>query len=725
MQSRLKNDGVFRARDTVRNRRWNEPHSSGFHYSSSNFRPSNALTNGDNNDKTSNDSKTSDSIIPEKIRWIFDETDGDFFDEDEDDSLFDDLFLTDDEDDGYSDSGGFIANDNDEDGPDASLNEDDLMMLHGMYPELDTVSSTTVGTNYSSTTPSSSSTSTDKQGSIAPTLVIEQVATAEKSIIPTTVSLDNILASLETDLSYFYLRDELGISEDVMWKITNDAPSVLGLKANNVRNKVHVLQSLVGFSDEEIRKLITSQPTLLQLSVKKNLSPTILYWIRQLEIGKNELKKLIMGCPALLKYSRANMHRKLMFFQTTMGYSLSECRKLLMKEPRLLTCSVKTGLIPRLNFLHKEVEISLPNIRTIVQKNPRVLLMSLEQNLTPKCVFYFIMTLQLETKDVGKMLLKYPQILDYNLEHHILPIHHYFLSLDFSTHEFSRIIQRYPRLITYSLIHTKRRIGYLRFELYLEADAIRRILYQCPQIVSLGQENLETTVDFLLQTVAPNTSLVGRQSTNGKRNKMPTESSANGEELVETDDRDALAILQILITGLPTLLTLSIDKNLRPKVEYLRDKLGQEELSSALLRMPPLLGYSLENRIKPRLEGMYDAKIPLGKITQAITLKQDAFETWLERQTQNQRKENAAAPRSRRAAPKSLSKTSNLAVIESSPAIVAPLIDQVATIQSNSADGNDGLPETTEDDDTDASTNAGNNRVVEDGGKITHWRRRR
>ena len=85
--------------------------------------------------------------------------------------------------------------------------------------------------------------------------------------------------------------------------------------------------------------------------------------------------------------------------------------------------------------------------------------MSVDQNLTPKCVFYFIMTLQMNTKDVGKLLIKYPQILDYNLEHHTLPIHHYFLSLDFSTYEFSRIIQKYPRLVTYSLIHIKRRIG--------------------------------------------------------------------------------------------------------------------------------------------------------------------------------------------------------------------------------------------------------------------------
>jgi len=709
-------------------------------HSGTNFRLNAAANNEDETPKGVNITDINIIAIPEKIRWIFEEAEGDFLDDD-DDSFFDDLFLTDDEDDEDNDSVDLLTDDNGDDEPDASLNEEDLMQLYDMYPGLHLASPpstrTTVGANNSSILSLSTSVSTNETTKILKMATDIETEYKENSD-STSVSLDNILASLESDLSYFYLRDELGISEDVMWKITNEAPSVLGLKAKNVRNKVHVLQSLVGFTDAEIRQLITSQPTLLQLSVKKNLSPTILYWIRQLEMGKKDLKALILGCPTLLKYSRANIHLKLVFFQTTMGYSLSDCRKLLVKDPRLLTSSVKTGLIPRLNFLHKEVEISLPNIRKITLKNPKILLMSVEQNLTPKCVFYFIMTLQMESKDVGKMLLKYPQVLDYNLEHHVLPIHHYFLSLDFSTHEFSRILQRYPRLITYSLIRIKRRIGYLRFELSLEANAIRRILHQCPQIVSLGQENIERTVEFLLQAVAPGASLVG--SNNGvvsgeNRNKYYETTKDGdigyvlGDEMVDTDDRDALSIVQILIAGLPTLLALSIDNNLEPKVDYLRERLGQEELSNALLRMPALLGYSLKNRIRSRLEKILKAEIPGGKVTVAITLKEDAFEKWLERQIQNRpknlrleiKKKHNTAARKRRMTQRTDSEKNPVG----SSSVTTPIIDQLeenATGRTNTMSGNENLPEITEDD-TDGGTNKGNSRVVEEGGKIIHWRR--
>lgn len=691
-----------------------------------------AANNDDEKEKIGNATDINSIAIPEKIRWIFEETEGDFM-EDDNDSFFDDLFLTDDEDDDedddYNDSSGFITDHSDEDGPDASLNEDDLMKLHDMHPGLDFVSpsqTTTVGAKNSSiSTPLTMASANN-------TTKILTMATDENSDA-TTVSVDNILTSLESDLSYFYLRDELGISEDVMWKITNDAPSVLGLKAKNVRNKVKVLQSLVGFTDAEIRQLITSQPTLLQLSVKKNLSPTIVYWIRRLEMGKKDLKALILGFPTILKYSRANINRKLSFFQTTMGYSLSDCRKLLVGEPRLLSGGVKTGLIPRLNFLHKEVEIALPDIRKIVLKNPKILLMSVEQNLTPKCVFYFIMTLHMESKDVGKMLLKYPQILDYNLEHHILPINHYFLSLDFSTYEFSRIIQRYPRLVTYSLIRIKRRIGYLRFELSLEANAIRRILHQCPQIVSLGQENLERTVEFLLQAVAPGASLVDTKNgiKNGKNRNTDNETNKDSDtgdvvdhEMVDADDRNALAIVQILVAGLPTLLSLSIDQNLEPKVKYLRERLGQEELSNALLRMPALLGYSLQNRVRPRLEKILQAEIPGEKITVAITLKDYDFEKWLERQIQKRSKDfrpvikndNNTTTRSR-----SLAKTN----IVGSSTVSEPIVDQLEENRKerkNRMSGKGNLPEIAEDD-TDSGVDKDNNRVVEEGGKIIHWRR--
>ncbi|KAL3911248.1 MAG: hypothetical protein SGILL_007355, partial [Bacillariaceae sp.] len=451
--------------------------------------------------------------------------------------------------------------------------------------------------------------------------------TASPPSIGTQISLD----SLSSDLSYFYLRDELGLSEDVMWNIMENAPSVLGFKADTVRNKVQVLQSLMGLSDEDVRQVISAQPALLHLSAKKNISPTVLFLQRQLQVSKKELRTLLLGCPTLLNYSRANLNAKIVnFFQNIMGFTVAETRRLLLKEPKVLRGSVKTGLIPRLLFLHKEVQISSQDLRTIVKKNPRILAMNVDQNLQPKLIFFFILTLRMEPRDVSKLLVKYPQVLNYSLERHIMPIYQYFTNtLDLSTLEFVRILKRYPRLLTYSLTRIKRRLGYLRFELQLNAESIRRILYQSPQVISLSQENVETTVKFLLEAVAPNAT----------QTLDPDENYVMSEESLE--------IVQTVVSGMPSLLGLNIETSLQPKVDYLKSNMGQEAFSRALLKSPLLLGYSLEKRIQPRMEMLLQGGVDPEKITIALPFKEEAFEAWLKGRIANAKQKRKAEEKQR------------------------------------------------------------------------------
>jgi len=133
-------------------------------------------------------------------------------------------------------------------------------------------------------------------------------------------------------------------------------------------------------------------------------------------------------------------------------------------------------------------------------------------------------------------------------------------------------------------------------------------------------------------------------------------------------------------------LQIVVEKNLEPKVNYLRDRLGQEELSSALLRLPPLLGYSLEKRIRPRLELILEAGVPGKRITVAITLKEDSFHVWLTKQEIKYR-----------------------------------------SIASTTVEYEDEMTGENEDNsETEDKTNRKskiNSRVIEDGGKIIHWRR--
>lgn len=426
----------------------------------------------------------------------------------------------------------------------------------------------------------------------------EEPTTIDDVPLALPLSLDQLSETFATNVSYFYLKNELNLSDTAMWRITYGASSALAMSTDVVRHKVNVLRETMELSDEHVRTILERFPAILHLSADKNLAPTILFLLRALDLGRDELRELVVTCPALLSYSRANLKSKFDFFRRIMKYSVKECRELFLEEPRILGSSVKTGLIPHLQFLLRDIEIPMDQLRLIVKKNPRILFYSLEQNLIPKLVYHFLMKLHMSTRQVTKLLLAFPQILDFNLDRTIQPKTHYFIKdLGFSNTEFACILLRYPRLYSLSLRNIKHSVGYLRFELRLSSSQVKQVLYRAPKLLSLNaEENVKDKFSYLQKTLGL------------------------------SDDQTRL-----LVAAMPSLLGLNIERNLQHKLDYLKSSFGAESiLRDSVLRCPSLLGYSLDNRIKPRVEAIIDAGLDPSSITVGIPKKQAAFETWLQ-----------------------------------------------------------------------------------------------
>jgi mTERF domain-containing protein len=396
-----------------------------------------------------------------------------------------------------------------------------------------------------------------------------------------------------------------------MWKVTYEAGSALGMTAATIRNKVECLRQSLDLSDADIRVIIERQPTILHLSAEKNIAPTIHFLMQLLDSGEADMRNIILDFPSVICYTTKNLKSKVAFFTDHLGLSTAETRSLFLAEPNLLRASVRTGLVPHMRFLRRDLDISAPALRQIVQKHPRILLYSLDDNLIPKLIFYCISTLHMTTDQVQKMLLQYPDaILKYNLDRHILPITSYFLKdLDMSAIEFRGILLKFPRIMTHSLVKIKHVLGYLRYEIGLSGHATKRILYQAPQVIGLSRTNLVSKVQYLQDSLglAP-------------------------EELLH------------VLAGMPTLLKLSIDSNLRPKVVYLGQSFGGDDslLREAVLKLPTLLGYSLDKRIRPRMEALLRAGVAPMSITVAIPMNESNFVAWLARKAAKGRPEPSA-----------------------------------------------------------------------------------
>lgn len=415
----------------------------------------------------------------------------------------------------------------------------------------------------------------------------------------------NFTQSLVPDIAYYYLQNTIGLSEETMWKITLEAGSVLGMTPRNLEKKISLLRRTMNLSDEDIRIILSKQPAILHYSAERNLGTTIIFLVRALDLSKQELRTMVLDSPSILGYSVDNLGRKLSFFGNTLGYMdnvdkvdrMERVRNLLVGTPKLLLSAVETGLMPRFQFLRNEIEFSLEELQLLYEKNPRLLLYSLDGNMREKIVFFFILQLHIEPENVRKLLLSFPKIMDYNLENHKKPIAEYYITeLGFSNSELGSIVTRFPRLFSYSLFKLKHVTGFLRFELGLDATQVKRVIFQAPQIVGLDTEGtLKKKLDLL-----------------------QTRLSLTSNEL------------GLVVSKMPTLMNLGTENNLLSKIKYLERVENHDAVKTMILKQPTLLGYSLEKRIRPRMEKILTAGLSADKVTVGISMTESKFQGWLE-----------------------------------------------------------------------------------------------
>ena len=414
------------------------------------------------------------------------------------------------------------------------------------------------------------------------------------------LSLDQLSESFAANVSYFYLQDELKLPDEALWRITYEAGSALGMTAATIRNKVDCLRKSLDLSDDDIRIIIGKQPTILHLSADKNIATTILFLVRSLDMGKSELRGIVLACPAILCYSKENLKSKIRFFTELAGFTVAETRSLFLAEPTLLRAGVKSALVPHMRFLKHDLLVTDDILfRRIVQGHPRILLYSLDANLVPKLIFYCISMLGMTATQVQKLLVDYPAFLSFHLDRHILPITNQFnQDLDMSAHEFCGVLLKFPRVISYSLKKIKRVLGYLRYELGFAGSDIKKIVKAWPPLFALSQSNLEKKVQCLRQAF-----------------------SLSPEEL------------RRVVVAKPNILRYNFDGALQPKIDYLRSSFGGNDalLREAVIKLPTLLGYSLDKRIRPRLEALLAHGVDPGRITVAIPMREEYFKTWLAR----------------------------------------------------------------------------------------------
>jgi hypothetical protein len=186
-------------------------------------------------------------------------------------------------------------------------------------------------------------------------------------------------------LAVSYLERELGLDGDTLKRIVLQHPWVLYLKVKtNVMPTIAVLESF-GFSKGDVRKLISSVPSVLGISYNWTLPEKLMSLRTMFNISPADLPRLLKAQPYLLTSSVSRNQRTAHFFTDIMGVDDQKLSELLLKEPKL--CMSSATMLQRCwSVLTKLYGFTSEDTRDMVYRYPTLLSLQLVRGIKERLV---------------------------------------------------------------------------------------------------------------------------------------------------------------------------------------------------------------------------------------------------------------------------------------------------------------------------------------------------
>lgn len=265
-----------------------------------------------------------------------------------------------------------------------------------------------------------------------------------------------------------------------------------------------------------------------------------------------------------------------------------------------------------------EVGVGKKNLDKVLEAYPQLQHLSVIQNLRP--------TIRFLTKEIGiapemvrKVIVSFPQILGLSVDDNLRPTVQYLRDdVRIPMNRLNKTIVTRPQILGCSVDKNLAPKLELLVEMAgIDRDQLPQVIVRAPHVLGYSPSNIARFLIFLLhelgidqqrvaRIVTSSPQLLGLSLENNLRPKI--------QFLVEEVGISEEALGQV-IGSFPNILGYSVEQNMRPKLEYLADdilKVPMAKLGRPLEKCPQLLGYSLEKRIKPRFLLLQKRGLKLG-----------------------------------------------------------------------------------------------------------------
>ncbi|XP_024976079.1 transcription termination factor MTERF9, chloroplastic [Cynara cardunculus var. scolymus] len=251
----------------------------------------------------------------------------------------------------------------------------------------------------------------------------------------------------------------------------------------------------------------------------------------------------------------------LLDYLTTFGLKDSHFIQMYGRHMPSLQINV-TAAQERLEFL-MSVGVKNKDIKKILMRQPQILQYTVENNL--KSHVAFLSSLGIQDARIGQIITATPSIFSYSVENSLKPTVRYLIEeVGIKTSDLSKVVQLSPQILVQRIDNSwNARYRFLTKELGAPRDNIVKMVTKHPQLLHYSiEDGLLPRINFLRS--------IGMHNSD---------------------------ILKVS-TSLTQVFSLSLEGNLKPKYLYLVNELKNEVKS--LTKYPTYLSLSLDQRIRPR-----------------------------------------------------------------------------------------------------------------------------
>jgi len=403
-----------------------------------------------------------------------------------------------------------------------------------------------------------------------------------------------------------YLQTDIGISKKRLKKMILTHPSLIATaidEMDGLRTSVELLQCELDLTGEEVWNLATHSFPQVRSYPRGDLRKTLNFYQNDLQFSREDLKKMVLRQPKVLQHSPEILQEAIDCLQMKFSFSpvsLDELKRMIMKFPSFLTYDTHKNFIPTIEYLlTSEIGRGLGGILKNGVSTDTAKTMDEKQSIIQERVKSF--------------LIKSPNMIGFSIKDNLKPTVKFFLDDDkndgigCSLEQFGKILWRHSDVLGYSLLNNlKPKIKYLKKTLHLQdSDQID------------AEENLANLI-----TRNPNFLSYSLESNLAPKFQY-------FEKNLEFEPNE----LRAFFVTRPQTLSLSLVKNIAPKVEYFLSTHGGDmttkELKHFLLNKPGQLNFSLDDRIKKRVEALKKHGIHLRDTPVTIISRTDgSFEKW-------------------------------------------------------------------------------------------------